>query len=65
MSRIINDHYVFGREVNVVASDEVEARVKVSYITKDHIWEIARNSFNHSLWEAYVASDQDCFATND
>jgi len=65
MSRIIREHYVFGREINVIASDEMEARIKVSKITSDWIWEIRKNEFNSTLWEAYVAKHEDCFATND
>ena len=65
MSRIIREHYVFGREVKVIASDELDARIKVSKITSDHIWEIRKNEFNSTLWEAYVAKHEDCFATND
>jgi len=65
VSRIIRDHYVFGREVKVIATDEVEARIKVGKITSDHIWEIHRNEFNSTLWLAYVAKHEDCFATND
>jgi len=65
MSRIIREHYVFGREVVVIASDEIEARIKVGNITTDHIWDICVDSFNAKFWRAYVARHEDCFATDD
>lgn len=65
MSRIIREHYVFGREIKVTASDEVEARIKVGLITSDYVWEIKQNGFNPQLWEAYVAKHEDVFACND
>lgn len=65
MTRIINNHYVLGRAVKVVAIDEMEARVKVGYITTDPIWEIKQNRFNGNLWEAYVASPEDCYSTDE
>lgn len=63
--KIIKEHYVWGRNVKVTASDELEARIKVNFITSDYIWEISTDKFNPKLWIAYVAQPQDCFAVND
>lgn len=65
MSRIIREHYVFGREIKVFAEDEAEARIVIGLQTSDYVWEIKPNKFNPKLWEAYVAKHEDVFACND
>lgn len=61
MSRIIRDHWVYGKEVVVTASNEKDARTLVRKQTSLYIWEIKELTPNQ--WEAYVSDD--AWATND
>lgn len=59
--REIRDHWVYGKEIVVTASDEAEARTLVRKQSSKHIWEI--KELSPGQWEAYVSDD--AWATND
>ena len=67
MSRIIREHYVFGKEIRVYADSEDDARTCVrSKTSSDYwIWEIKLVNGTNNVWDAYVAKHEDCFACND
>lgn len=61
--RIIREHRVYGREIEVSSVTEEAATAAVQSQTKDHIWEIGSPYIGR--WIAYVARDEDVFALND
>lgn len=61
-SRVIREHRVYGRSVDVEAQTEKEARSKAS-TGGVHAWEAKETE--PGKWTCFVAKHEDCFALND